>query len=79
MKLFAVIVKDKIGSFAPIELKEQTLKEIKTLKKLNANNLHLDKEKTEELKKVQEELQTAKIVIAEATIIEEIPVFKTKE
>lgn len=74
MKIFAVIIKDKIGSFAPIELKEQTLKEIKALKRLNANNLQLDKEKTEELKRVQEELQTAKIVIAEATIIEEIPI-----
>lgn len=79
MKIFAIIIDDKIGSFAPIELKEQTLKEIKALKKLNANNLHLDKEKTEELKKVQKELQTAKIVIAEATVIEEEQIFKTKE
>jgi len=74
MKLFAVKIGNNIGSFAPIELKEQTLKEMRALKKLNINSLP-DKEKAKELEEIQKDLETATFIITETTEITEEKVF----
>lgn len=74
MKLFAVKIGNSIGSFAPIELKEQVLKEMKTLRKLNMNNLP-DKEKAKELQEVQQDLETATFIIVETSEFTEEKIF----
>lgn len=73
MKVFAVQIGNKIGSFAPIELKEQTKKEMKALLKFDATKLNKEREK--EVKEIQEELNEATFIIGELTNIIEESIF----
>ncbi|WP_369397755.1 hypothetical protein [Pseudomonas plecoglossicida] len=79
LKIFAVQIGDKVGSFAPIELKEQTRKEMQALLKFDATKL--DKEKEKEILQIQKELKTAVFIEGEVINITEEPIFnkKTKE
>lgn len=76
LKIFAVKIGDKVGSFAPIEFKEQTRKEMQALLKFDATKL--DKEKEKEILQIQKELKTAVFIEGEVINITEELIFTKK-
>nr|DAI49544.1 MAG TPA: hypothetical protein [Microviridae sp.] len=69
MKLFAVKINDNLGSFAPIELLEQTKKDIDRVINLKAEEIQEDKR--EEQQELAKQLKKAKIIIIETKSMEE--------